>query len=104
MARDARQESDTDIVVSRRRRRKRRDSLSPQPQFPTSIRPLAPLKEPSLVLDPQLVDMPPFHSTPTASPPPLRTGLTTSAPLISDPRSVLPDGTLYPTTSSQVLT
>lgn len=106
MARQVRQQSDADTVASPRRRRRRYDSPSTQPQFcpsPTSAHPLAPLEVPP-VLDPQLVDMPPFHSDPAASPPPLHLGLTASGPFTSIPFSVLPDGTVYHMTSSQVLT
>lgn len=110
MAREARQESDADADASRRRRQKRHDTVSPppQPQFrplPTSPRPLAPLRQSSLVLDPQLADMPPFHPTPVASPPPLcsDSSLTGAGSAISDPLPVFSDGTLYHMTS-QVLT
>ena len=110
MAREALQECETDAVASRRRRRKRHDTASPPPQPqlrppPTSPTPLPPLKQPSLVLDPQLADMPPFRPTPAASTPPLPPGssLTGSASFLSDPLPVLPDA-LYHMTTSQVLT
>ncbi|KAG8214553.1 hypothetical protein J3R82DRAFT_9614 [Butyriboletus roseoflavus] len=110
MAREARQESDTDTVASRRRRRKRHDTASPPPhsQFrplPTSPHPLAPLRQPSLALDPQLADMPPFRSTLAASPSPLRSdsSLTGSGLVMSDSLPVFSDGTLYHMTSSQGL-
>ncbi|KAG9315829.1 hypothetical protein JVU11DRAFT_3478 [Chiua virens] len=103
MAREARQESDADPVASRRRRRKKHDSLSPQPQslIRSSPDPVPAIRPPSLVLDPQLVDMPPFQ---LASPSPLYPpSLTPSRSLLSDPLSVLPDTALRHMTSSQGL-
>jgi hypothetical protein len=105
-AREALQECDADAVASRRRRPSRHDTASPPPQ--PQLRPLPtsppPFKQPSLVLDPQLADMPPFHSTPAASTPPLPgSSLTGSASFLSDPLPVLPDA-LYHMTTSQVLT
>ncbi|KAF8442970.1 hypothetical protein L210DRAFT_3643870 [Boletus edulis BED1] len=91
MARDAFQESDADPVPSRRRRRRKQSTPSPSPPpLPTS-----PSSLPPLVLDPQLADMPPFHSTPIDPSP-----LTASGSLTSIPLPVLP---LYPTASTQGL-
>ncbi|KAI9573643.1 hypothetical protein HD554DRAFT_2167211 [Boletus coccyginus] len=82
MPREALEETRPDAVAPHRRRRRSRTSLS----------------QPSLVLDPQLADMPPFYSTPAASTPPLPPG--SSLPGSGLP---VPDGTLYHVTTSQGL-
>ena len=94
---EALQESSTAVTSHRRRR----DSAFPPPQrpLPTSA---SPLKQLSLVLDPQLADMSPFYTP--APPLPPGSSLPGSGPPVSDPLPVPPDGTLYRATTSQVLT
>ncbi|KIJ64647.1 hypothetical protein HYDPIDRAFT_112046 [Hydnomerulius pinastri MD-312] len=116
MAREARQESESDVVASRRRRRKKHELTSTTPPAnelnggdngpqPPSGLALPPLRQPALVLDPQLTDMPPFPEgsvTASASLHPESLGAGTAS-VITGAMPELDEEALYRMTNSQGL-
>ncbi|KAF9221637.1 hypothetical protein BS17DRAFT_785095 [Gyrodon lividus] len=114
MAREARQDSETDAVSSHRRRRKQHGVASTPPPAnevnggeirPQSALTLPPLRQPSLVLDPQLADTLPFPGRPEAMFASLHQDALAAGlgSVVSRPVPELHEGAFYQTTNSQGL-
>ncbi|KAF8842166.1 hypothetical protein BDN67DRAFT_899803 [Paxillus ammoniavirescens] len=109
MAREVRQGSESDAMASRRRRRKKHGVVSTtqlpadelnaeeiRPQTPSALV-LPPLRQPSLVLDPQLADMQQFHGGPVETPTSLHQDALVAGlgSAVSQPTPELLEGALY---------